>query len=338
MPAIDASGGAGVLASERLRAMLRAALGEPIVRALQESRVVEVMANADGRVWVDRAGEGRSCIGNIEPHRAESAIRLVADHMGEAVGRHRPLLSGTLPYTGQRFQGQLPPVTERPVFCIRKQAEVVFTLNDYASQNIMTAGQVRCVREAIERRDNILIAGGTGSGKTTLANALLAEPAFTQDRVLIIEDTCELQCRSPDRVELLTKPTDPAVTMNDLVKCALRLRPDRIVVGEVRGGEALALLKAWNTGHPGGLATLHANSAADALSRLEDLVGEVSRHVPRRAIARTIQLIVFVRRTRQGRRVENVSRVGGFDGTHYLIEPIDCENVGRSVEGGGETG
>ena len=189
----------------------------------------------------------------------------------------------------------------------------------------MTDSQVWCVREAIDRRHNILIAGGTGSGKTTLANAVLAEPQFAQDRVLIIEDTRELQCASPDRVELLTKPTDPAVTMDDLVRCALRFRPDRIVVGEVRGGEALALLKAWNTGHPGGLATVHANSAEDALSRMEDLVGEVSRHVPRRAIARTIQLIVFVRRTHQGRRVETMNRVGGFNGSEYEIERIDAE-------------
>lgn len=315
----------------RFRGMLEAALGPAILRALADPTVIEVMANSDGRVWVDRAGEGRSCVGTIEPHRAESVIRLVADQMGEAVGRHRPVLGGTLPFTGQRFQGQLPPVTERPVFCIRKRAEIVFTLDDYALQGVMSLGQVRCVRQAIERRDNILIAGGTGSGKTTLANAVLAEPSFARDRVLVIEDTRELQCRSPDRVELLTKPGDPAVTMNDLVRCALRLRPDRIVVGEVRGGEALALLKAWNTGHPGGLATLHANSAEDALARLEDLVGEVSRHVPRRAIARTIQLILFVRRTPKGRRVEAVSRVNGFDGTDYRVVPIDCENAESPV-------
>ena len=322
MTPTDDSIGSHNVAAARFRGMLHAALGPLILRALDDPRVVEVMANADGTVWIDRAGEGRSCIGRIEPHAAESVIRLIADHMGEAVGRHRPLLSGTLPESGQRFQGQLPPITERPVFCIRKRAEVVFTLDDYVSQGIMTAAQVRCVREAITQRQNILIAGGTGSGKTTLANAVLAEPEFAQDRVLIIEDTRELQCRSPDRVELLTKPTDPAVTMDDLVKSALRLRPDRIVVGEVRGGEALALLKAWNTGHPGGLATLHANNAEDALSRLEDLVGEVSRHVPRRAIARTIQLIVFVRRTREGRRVEAIGRITGLDGADYRIEEI----------------
>lgn len=315
--------GSHSLAAGRFRGMLHAALGPIILHALDDRRVVEVMANADGTIWIDRTGEGRSCVGHIEPHAAESVIRLIADFMGESVGRHRPLLSGTLPQSGQRFQGQLPPITERPVLCIRKRAEAVFTLDDYVSQGVMTAGQVQSVRDAVAQRQNILIAGGTGSGKTTLANAVLAEPEFARDRVLIIEDTRELQCRSPDRVELLTKPTDPAVTMDDLVKSALRLRPDRIVVGEVRGGEALALLKAWNTGHPGGLATLHANSAEDALSRLEDLVGEVSRHIPRRAIARTIQLIVFVRRTREGRRVDAISRITGVDGADYRIEQIE---------------
>ena len=309
-------------AADRFRSMLNAQLGSAILSALADPKVVEVMANADGRVWTDRVGEDRTCIGTIEPHRAESVIRLVSDHVGEAVGPHRPILSGTLPESGERFQGQLPPITAAPVFCIRKRAEVLFTLDDYVCQGVMTSDQARCIRSAIDQRHNILIAGGTGSGKTTLANAVLAEPAFARDRVLIIEDTRELQCCSPDRVELLTKSTDPPVTMNDLVRCALRLRPDRIVVGEVRGGEALALLKAWNTGHPGGLATLHANSAEDALSRLEDLVGEVSRHVPRRAIARTIQLIVFVRRTHEGRRVDAVSRVAGFDGSDYRIEQM----------------
>lgn len=308
--------------TERFCSMLNAQLGSAILAALADPKVVEVMANADGRVWADRVGEDRTCIGTIEPHRAESIIRLVSDHVGETVGPNRPILSGTMPQSGQRFQGQLPPITAAPVFCIRKRAEVLFTLDHYVSQGVMTAAQAQSVRHAIDQRQNILIAGGTGSGKTTLANAVLAEPAFARDRVLIIEDTRELQCCSPDRVELLTKPTDPVVTMNDLVRCALRLRPDRIVVGEVRGGEALALLKAWNTGHPGGLATLHANSTEDALARLEDLIGEVSRHVPRRAIARTIQLILFVRRTREGRRVEAVSRVTGFDGSDYRVEPI----------------
>ena len=161
---------------------------------------------------------------------------------------------------------------------------------------------------------------GTGSGKTTLANALLAEPAFALDRVVIIEDTAELQCAAADRVELLTKRIEPAVTMADLVRDTLRLRPDRIVIGEVRDGSALDLLKAWNTGHPGGLATIHANSAHEALSRLEDLIGEVTQRIPHRAIAAAINIVVFIERTREGRRVRSVSKVRGWGPDGYDLE------------------
>ena len=168
-------------------------------------------------------------------------------------------------------------------------------------------------------RQNILVAGGTGSGKTTLANALLAEPAFRRDRVVVIEDTKELQCPAEDRVELLTKATDPPVTMTDLLRVTLRLRPDRIVVGEVRGPEALALLKAWNTGHPGGVATVHANSAADALHRLEDLAGEASATVPRRAIASAVNVVAFIERTPglPGRQVSAVRHIRGLEREEY---------------------
>jgi len=309
--------------ASRFRSMFHAALGPVVLGALADLKVVEVMVNADGKVWLDRAGSGRACVGSVEASRVESVIRLVADHVGEEVGRHRPVISGTLPETGERFQGQLPPITVTPTFSIRKRAELVFTLDDYVSELILTESQAAHLRDAVVSRQNVLIAGGTGSGKTTLANALLAEPAFAEDRVILIEDTRELQCSSPDRIELLTKKTDPPVTMDDLVRHALRLRPDRIVVGEVRGGEALSLLKAWNTGHPGGLATIHANGPEDALARLEDLIGEVAQRVPRRAIARAVNTIVFIRRTPEGRRVESVGRVTGCDANSYQIELFD---------------
>ena len=310
------------LIADRKHGVFRSALGQTIHRALDDPQVVEVMANADGRVWTDRIGEGRVCIGTIEFNRAEAIIRLIADHIGEEAGKNNPTVSGTLPKTGERFQGQLPPITEAPVFAIRKRPAVIYSLDDYVRQSIMTKKQAEVLRQAICDRLNILVAGGTGSGKTTLANAILAQPTFAQDRVLIIEDTRELQCSSQDCVELLTKKTQPVVTMNDLVRHALRLRPDRIIVGEVRGGEALSMIKAWNTGHPGGLATVHANSAEDALSRIEDLIGEVVQNVPRRSIARSINLVVFIERTESGRMVRSICRVAGYDEQRYLTEEI----------------
>ena len=249
---------------------LRHALGEGVRAALQDPMVVEVMANDDGAVWVDRLGEGRGPTGLvISPAAAETVIRLIASHIDEPVGRGRPEVSGTLPETGERFQGVLPPLATRPIFTIRKRPPVVWSLEDYVRQGIMTAAQAGLLRRAAAARENVLIAGGTGSGKTTLANALLALPAFKDERIVIIEDTPELQCVAQDKVALLVKRSDPVVTVRDLVKMTLRLRPDRIVIGELRDGAALDLLKAWNTGHPGGVATLHANGPRDALHRLE---------------------------------------------------------------------
>ena len=214
------------------------------------------------------------------------------------------------------------PIVANPAFAIRKRPEIVFTLANYVETGVMTAAMAEALRQAARDRQNLLIAGGTGSGKTTLANAILAEPAFAGDRVVLIEDTAELQCAAADRLEMLTKRTDPPVTMTDLVRDTLRLRPDRIIIGEVRDGSALDLLKAWNTGHPGGLATIHANSAREALTRLEDLIGEVTQRVPYRAIAQAINLVVFIERTVTGRRVRDVSRVTGLDGDAYVLQSI----------------
>jgi type IV secretion system protein VirB11 len=299
------------------------ALGPLIAGALAQADVVEIMANPDGSLWVDRAGVGRERVGRIEPAAAETTIRLLASHMGETVNLDRPAIAGVLPRSGERFQGVLPPLAERPVFTIRKRASIVFTLDDYVAKGILTAQGAAIIRKAVVERRNILVAGGTGSGKTTLVNAILAEPAFKGDRIVIIEDTKELQCPAEDKVELLTKSTEPRVSMTELLRMTLRLRPDRIIIGEVRGGEALAMLKAWNTGHPGGVATIHANSAGDALRRVEDLVGESSHTIPRRSIASAINLIMHIERipNAAGRRVSCIVEVTGYgDGDYVLLD------------------
>jgi len=309
------------IVADRKVAALRQAMGPVIAEALTDRLVVEVMVNPDGRIWIDRIGEGRSFTGkSLEPADADRILRLLADHAGEVVTRDRPRVSATLPQTGERFQGAFMPVVSSPAFAIRKRPEVVFTLDDYVRDGILTAAMAQILRAAARDRQNLLIAGGTGSGKTTLANAILAEPAFAADRVVLIEDTAELQCAALDKIEMLTKRTEPQVTMTDLVRDTLRLRPDRIVIGEVRDGSALDLLKAWNTGHPGGLATIHANSAAEALTRLEDLIGEVTQRIPYRAIAQAINVVVYIERTAQGRRVQAVSRVTGQAGEAYTLE------------------
>lgn len=308
-------------AALRKREALEHALGEDIRAALLQPDVVEVLANPDGRLVVDRQGRGRADTGvRLAAAARERVIRLVADHVGAPVTPEDPRLSGVLP-TGERFQGFLPPVCAQPAFSIRKRPAVVWTLADYVDQGVLAAAQAGILREAVRERRNILISGGAGSGKTTLANALLAEPAFSGDRVFLIEDTPELQCSAWDLVPVLTRRHPKPIGVVDLVRDALRMRPDRIVVGEMRdGAAALETLKAWNTGHPGGLSTLHANSAAETLARLEDLLLEVTAHPPRRAIAQAIDLILHIRRTPAGRRLEAVLALDGLgpDGEYIL--------------------
>lgn len=322
--------GAGDTVSEgRRRAMLRTAMGPVIAAALADPLVLEVMINPDGALRLDRLGEGRTDTGTrFDPAQVERIIRLVASHARTEVHAASPIVSAELPPrgegAGERFEGVLPPVSLAPCFSIRKPATRIYTLMDYVADGIMSADIARLLSLAVVERRNILVAGGTSSGKTTLANALLAEMAHLDERVILIEDTRELQSPAPDTVALRTRAGH--VTMADLVRSTLRLRPDRIIVGEVRGGEALDMLKAWNTGHPGGIATVHANSAASALLRVEQLIQEAVITVPRRLIAEAIDMVVFIAGRGSARRVDTLARVAGLDpdGNYALFDlPID---------------
>jgi type IV secretion system protein TrbB len=313
--------------ADRRRAMLRTAMGPAIAVALADPLVIEVMVNPDGALRLDRLGRGRLDTGvRLDPAQVERIIRLVASHARAEVHADAPVVSAELPprdegMAGERFEGLLPPVATAPCFSIRKPAARVYTLGDYVSDGIVSATAADRLRRAVIDRQNLLIAGGTSSGKTTLANALLAEMATLDERVILIEDTRELQCAAPDSVALRTRPG--IVTMADLVRSTLRLRPDRIIVGEVRGTEALDMLKAWNTGHPGGIATVHANSARSALYRLEQLVQESVITVPRRLIAEAIDVIVFIAGRGTGRRIETIAAVTGLDADgDYAVSDI----------------
>jgi P-type conjugative transfer ATPase TrbB len=300
--------------------MLRTALGPAISGYLEDAGIAEIMLNPDGRLWIDRLSGGledTGCV--ILPADAERIVRLVAHHVGVEVHAGSPRVSAELPETGERFEGLIPPVVAAPCFAIRRPAVAVFTLADYVRSEIMSAGQAELLRVAVLQRGNILVAGGTSTGKTTLVNALLAEVAKTGDRVVLIEDTRELQCAAPNLVALRTK--DGAASLSDLVRSSLRLRPDRIPIGEVRGAEALDLLKAWGTGHPGGIGTLHAGSAAGALHRLEQLIQEAVVTVPRALIAETIDLIAVLSGRGSARRLTELATVKGLgpDGNYTLV-------------------
>ncbi len=306
--------------------MLRTAFGPVVGAALGDPLVVEIMINSDGVLRLDRLDAGRVDTGErLSPDKVERIIRLVASHAGTEVHAGSPIVSAELPPHGQdgageRFEGVLPPVSTGPCFSIRKPAARVLRLIDYVDGGIMGAEAARALASAVVERRNIHVAGGTSSGKTTLANALLAEVAALDERVILIEDTRELQCAAPDTVALRTR--SGVATMADLVRSTLRLRPDRIVIGEVRGGEALDMLKAWNTGHPGGIATVHANSAGAALYRLEQLIQEAVVTVPRRLIAEAIDLVLFIAGRGSARRLETILSVEGIDASgDYRLVP-----------------
>jgi P-type conjugative transfer ATPase TrbB len=304
--------------------MLRTALGPAIAGWLDDPGVVEVMLNPDGRLWIDRLAEGLVDTGErLSAADGERIVRLVAHHVGAEVHPASPRVSAELPETGERFEGLLPPIVAAPAFAIRKPAVAVFTLDDYVAARIVTADQAQILRDAVAQRRNILVSGGTSTGKTTLVNALLLEVARSGDRVVLIEDTRELQCVAPNLVALRTK--DGIASLSDLVRSSLRLRPDRIPIGEVRGAEALDLLKAWGTGHPGGIGTIHAGSALGALRRLEQLVQEAVVTVPRALIAETINLIAVLAGRGPARQLLELATVEGLGpaGDYRLRAAID---------------
>ena len=316
-------------ASSRGARMLRTALGPEIAVWLEDASVIEVMLNPDGRLWIDRLGAGIADTGSAMcAADGERIIRLVAHHVGAEVHAKAPRVSAELPDTGERFEGLLPPVVAAPSFAIRKPAVAVFTLADYVAAKIISPWQADALVRAVAARKNILVAGGTSTGKTTLTNALLAEVAKTDDRVVLIEDTRELQCAAPNLVAMRTK--DGVVSLSELVRSSLRLRPDRIPIGEVRGTEALDLIKAWGTGHPGGIGTIHAGTALGALRRMEQLVQEAVVTVPRALIAETIDLIAVLVRDAHGRRLAELARVEGLDAAtgDYRLTPLTTPQTG----------
>ena len=308
----------------RLSEKLRRELGPVVLKALADPDVIEIILNPDGRIWVESHTGGMSQTdASMAPTQAENLIGTVAAALNAVANPQNPIIEGELPLTGSRFEGLLPPIAPSPCFVIRKRASVLYTLDHYVKDNIVTRAQAIALRDAIAKRRNIVIAGGTGSGKTTLVNALIHEMVSLGDqaeRFVIIEDTLELQCAARNALQLHT--TD-AADMTRLVRATMRLRPDRIIIGEVRGKEALALLKAWNTGHPGGITTLHANSASAALLRLLSLVEEAGVPAQPQLIAEAVNLLAFMERTSvTGRRLTELVHVEGYDQqTGFKLEP-----------------
>jgi type IV secretion system protein VirB11 len=337
---------------KRLEEKLARECGPAMINALNDPKVIELMLNQDGKLWLDVLGKGMSYSGHDMPAAsAESMLATCASMLNTTVTYENPILEGEFPLDGSRLEGLIAPLVKRPVFAIRKKAVNVFTLDDYVRTGIITEkmtgeiashghahGQVsnepitnpvEAIRQGVRNRNNILVVGGTGSGKTTLVNAVLAEIAALchEDRLVAIEDTVELQITLPNSVLLRA---NEGVSMQRLLRATMRLRPDRIVVGEVRGGEALTLLKSWNTGHPGGCATIHANSAEAGLTRLRQLIAEapearnLADDVVNLMIAEAVNLVLFIERIgeKPGRRVSQIVQVQGYRDGRFVLKPV----------------
>jgi len=283
--------------------------------ALADPETVEIVLNADGTLWQERLGEPLKEIGTMSASCADAAMRTIAAYHHATLTRDNPSIECELPLDGSRFAGQIPPIVSAPVFAVRKRASRVFTLEQYVQAGIVTPEQKQFLCDAVRDHRNILAIGGTGGGKTTLLNALIHDltDQYPSERIVIIEDTAEIQCAAKNYVQYHTSPDR---SMTQLVRLALRMRPDRILVGEVRGPEALDLLMSWNTGHEGGIASLHANNAAAALNRLSTLVAmhpNAPRGMIESLIGEAVDVVIHIARTDKGRVVRDILEVSGFD-------------------------
>jgi Flp pilus assembly CpaF family ATPase len=327
----------------RLEAKLRRELGELVLESLADECTEDIVVNPDSSLWIKRMGEEFTCVGEMPPAQVASALNTIAAWKGAVMNHEKPILETELPIDGSRFEGIISPIVRKPIFAIRLRPKRIFTLNEYESSGILTykddplnrirkrdtfADDVRglshakVIRAAVASKKNILTVGATGSGKTTLVNAVLDVIAQVapHDRVVSIEDTTELQCAVRNYVDLRAVGS---ISMLDCLRACMRLKPTRIVVGEVRGAEAHIMLKAWNTGHPGGAATVHANDSLSGLIRLESLVAEATSAPQQTLIAEAVDLVVFVDQESgltAGRKVREMAFVTGYRDGRYQVE------------------
>ncbi|EKY4768368.1 P-type conjugative transfer ATPase TrbB [Escherichia coli] len=302
---------------------LKRDMGRSLMEALEDPETLEIMLNPDGKLWREKFGQPMFCMGTVPVQRSKTIIQTIAGFHKKIIDSNSPFLECELPIDGSRFAGQLPPLVAGPTFAIRKKASRIFLLDEYVDKGVMTRVQADFICCAIAAHKNILVIGGTGSGKTTLLNAIIAEIVrqFPDERICIIEDTGELQCAALNFVQYHTTIN---VTMTDILRLILRMRPDRIFVGETRGPEALDMLDAWNTGHEGGAASLHANNTLSALTRLRSLISR-NPFAPREiepVIGEAVNVIVQISKTSEGRRIKEIREIQGYENGEYISQLI----------------
>ena len=310
----------------RYRELMERYLGPAAVAAFSDDDVTEVYVNPhDGELRLDTHSRGKTLAGvKLQPARVEQFLHAVAAFHGDELHGGTPSVQAELPqgtFGGARLQGFLSPLAEASCFVVRKRASRVFTLASYAESGVMTGRQRDALQAAVRDHENVLVCGGTGSGKTTLCNALLLEMTeqFPHERVVVLEDTGELQCSAADHLQLRTSD---GVSLADLVRYTLRCTPDRIVVGEVRDEAALHLLDAWATGHPGGCATLHATTATGALHRLDRLAQRAGVPPQHALVAEAVGVVLVIEGGNAGRRVSELVRVDEYRDGEYRLSPV----------------
>lgn len=313
-------------------------LGTEVVKLLHRPDITEIYVNDDGYIWYNSHEEGKvkSDI-FLPPENVQAVIELAAGQDGKIVNEDIPSLSTEIRGYGCRFQGEIPPIVRNPQFNIRKKATRIFTLDDYVNNGTLSAKYADYLKKAIADRKNILVVGGTGTGKTTFLNAVLDSIAKISPyhRIISLEDLPELQCPADDYSPMFTKQDTGSggikYNMTRLLADCMRRSPDRIVVGEVRDGAAYTMLKAWNTGHEGGACTVHANSAEQGLTRIKSLAQEDPDAAGdiKELIGEAIDIVVSIVHVdlgggRKGRRINDVIDVNGYDGIKdkYIIKHI----------------
>ena len=301
--------------------------GPIIMDAVRDPDVLEIMLNPDGKIWIEKYGKDQECVGELPIAQSKVLLSLVASALDLVVDAQHPVVEGSFPLDGSRFEGTFPPIVGPGAsFSMRKKASKIITLQEYLASGAITEEVIPILDAAILGRKNIVVVGGTSSGKTTFCNGVIhrLDELCPGDRLLILEDTAELQSSARNAVFFLTSDL-AKLGMRQLTKVCMRYAPKRILVGEVRDSAALELLKLWNTGHPGGIGTFHADSAFEALERLEELVEEAGVGPKQKLIGRAVDLIIYMTKTPQNTRiVSEILQVNRFD---IKEQRYDCKIV-----------
>lgn len=311
------------LVNARKRTLLENILGEDLRKYLwEDDDVTEIQVNADTKIWIDTFSQGNIFSGKfLSPEKSRQLISYVASEIGMTLGVGNRIVTGRIPFTEERFEGILPPLVKpNPVITIRKKPLKIFSLEEYVQAGSLSHSQKKFLETAVLEKKNILVVGPTASGKTTFCNALIREITPLKERLVFLEDTPELLSDNENSVFL---ETAEGIELLRLFKSSMRLSPRRVIVGEVRGGEAVELITAWNSGHSGGVSTIHSESVQKGLIQLERYIKMRSLDAQEEMIAMTIHCVVVIQVVEGKRKITEVASMEGYENGKYILNNIE---------------